>query len=413
MMGLLVFFALAIPVAIHLISRSQGKVLPFPFLGLLPQQVAATELHIKLRQKRLLVVRLLLIFFACLLVTLSLLNDWWMESEWRSLLNSGIPAPTVVITQDWLLTSNEEDKQALEEQLRSEEFEQVKKVLFVTNNTGTQRVNSVSTQQFIERIVSFTTADMSLSGNDTTTSISNVWSTAQAIATNIAPNSVLHIYTSKRYAQFWGAPTHVRQPAIWHVSTGTKDSEDLSQNLDKESFRIAVIGLEQTSLSPAQIQRMANTEIAIQSLTRAFPAIETVKMLNKNVGSLDSLAMEYDALIIDSIGEKETIASDNLIQLSTLPNSSQPDFVFALGKEIFRRKQQEYIFLNALLSPEQIEDGAKLQMPQTISSLAKKHKLPWESFIAIVLLLLFLIERFMSEQQDNARVNESLDKQSP
>jgi hypothetical protein len=413
MIGFLVFLTLAVPVAIHLISRSQGKVLPFPFIGLLPQQVSATQLHIKLRQKRLLLVRLLLIFFACLLVTLSLLNDLWMKSEWRALLNSGIPAPTVIITQDWILTSSEEDKQALEDQLRSEEFEQVKKVLFVANNTGTQNIINVSAQQPIEKILSLINTGKSSTGNDNTTSITNVWSTVQAIATNISPNSSLHIYTSKRYAQFLGAPTHVRQPAVWRFSSSSNDNENLSQNLDKVGFRIALIGLDQASLSPDKIQRMAQTEIAIQSLRSAFPAIEVVKILNENVSSLNSLAKQYEVLLIDYNDKNEVIASNNLIQLRTLAYSSQTDFVFVLGKEIFRGKQQEYLFSKALLSPKQIEDGANFTMPETISSLPRKHKLPWESFLAILLLILFIIERFMSEQRDNAHANESLDKQSP
>lgn len=412
MIGLLVFFALAIPVAIHLLSRSQGKVLPFPFLGLLPKQVAATEIQVKLRQKRLLLLRLLLIFCACLLVSVSLLNDWWMESEWRGLLSSKSPAPTLVITQDWWLTSNEENKQDLKEQLNSEAFAPVQKVFFVDNTAGMNRIIPISVQKVFAQITSLTNADKQPTGNSNTTSLTNVWSTAQAIATNIPADSPLHIYTSKRYAQFLGAPTHVRQPAFWHFSDSGNNNDNTAQNLDKAAFQIALIGLNRTSSSPEQILRMARTEIAIQSLKSAFPAIEVVKISNENVDSLASLATQYDVLLIDSIDKRESIGSNKLIQINTLPNSSQANFVFALGKEIFRHKQQEHLFSKALLSPEQIEMSGNTVRPQAISSIANKQTPPWEPFLAILLLTLFLLERFMSEQQDNTRSSKSLDKQN-
>jgi hypothetical protein len=416
MIGLLVFFALAVPIAIHIISRSQGKVVPFPFLALLPTQAASTELRIVLRQKWLLFVRLLLVLCACLLVSLSLLNDWWLASEWRELFVSEPASPTVVVTQDWWISSSEPSKKALKAQLNSDEFARVDDIILVTHNGGAtlhyvaknSLFNATSSTAIFLRL-----PQASISGGSQTIAntpnppLTNQWAMAQAIAQSIPADSALHIYTSNRYSQFFGDATYVRQPVTWHIS----DIADNAKNTAIPTITLALIGVDAANTNLEQIQRMANTEMALVSLKSSYSTIESSYIKNEDADSLALLADKYDVLLIDLLENSEGIKRDNIVNLAKLPTSSQADFIIALGEETFRNTQQEYLFSKTGLTPQQIKNDGKGVSRPPVSAIPPGQTHHWQKYLAILLVILFVLERIMSEQRAIMLRDSSIDKQ--
>lgn len=392
MIGLLVFFALVIPIAIHVISRSQGQIVPFPFLDLLPKQTASTELHLTLQEKRLLLVRLLLTLCACALVSLALLNDWWSQSAISEKFASTPSSPTIIVTQDWWVTSSEDDRVALKQQLDSEDFESVDELVFVpANDSGSNRLISYSKRTAFEEIDRNVTGE----GQNLSKKVSfeNVWSVAQVVAQTIPTDSPMHIYTSGRYSQFIGATTYVRQPITWHLS-GALDN---AQKAELPPLKIALINVNELNASEEQKIRMARAILAIQSLKKVYSNIELELVNKKNVHSLNLMPKPFDSLIVDSIDDIPNVSDGSIVQLSKVGSPTQRDFVYALGREIFKEKQQEYLFSNAKLTREQIANGAKIINTAAVSALPAKQDSRWKTVLVVLLVILFVIERLMSE----------------
>jgi len=404
MIALLVFLALVIPIGIHLISRSEGKVVLFPFLALLPAQSAASELHIKLRQRWLLLVRLLLLLCAGALVTISLISDWFVELGLNEVVNAQPPAPTVIVTQDWWNTSNEQEKNALKAQLNSDDFEEVESIVFVANNNKNnkgenKRLVRVSSRNFEETFKDESSSDDAIDDTNNSarsTELSNIWSTAQVVAQSIPVDSPLHIYTSNRYSQFVGGASYVRERVVWHISS----IDEASQDSNKPTFQLALIGLDLTKASEEQIQRMAQTEIAIRALQNVYPSIVVNKLRSESVSSLTSLSQQYDAIVVDAIDDSEMETVVKVVQVSKLSSSQKAGFVLNLGAAIFKDKQQEYLFFNTWLSAQQIQNSASSAEHLAVSALPESTDSQLKTYLAILLVILFLVERLMSEMRD-------------
>lgn len=460
MIGFWVFLALAIPVAVHIFSRSEGKVVPFPFLGLLPKQAAPNELQIQLRQKWLLLVRLLLVASACALLTLALLSDWWSESWLKKSLAQALSLPssppTLVITQDWWTLSSPESQQALLTALTSEQsIAQTQEVILIHYANAKEKISRVDKSDFIslaQQNKVFTQAGTDIARNDTVNNnsdaavdtrkstmqlrlIDNIWSIVHAISTTVPKDSLIHVYTSNRHSQFIGVRPYIEHALKWHIN-GLPDADATAT--EKAPIQVAIIRTDQLSNSSqtlflleqalSALGLMHPIEIDIIEADAADymfaqatpdnanssspPADDTITRNEKrNATNAKQLSyVKYDALIVDFSLSHTTRVHPNAVSLSSLPPPSELEFIAALGQVVFAKRQGELALFSTSILNEQIEmnDKSSVSDAAVVSPLANPNEPPWQRILILVLLILFVLERLMSESLKFAQTTATL-----
>lgn len=463
MIGLWVFLALTIPVAVHIFSRSEGKVVPFPFLGLLPKQTAPSELQIQLRQKWLLLVRLLLVASACALLTLALLSDWWSESWLKQSLAQALSLPssppTLLITQDWWTLSSPESRQTLLTALTSEQsIAQTQEVILIHYANAKEKISRVDKSDFISLARQnkvFVQAGTDVARNDAVNNnsdaigdarksivqlrlIDNIWSVVHAISTTVPIDSSIHVYTSNRHSQFIGVRPYIEHALQWHINS-LPDTDATAT--EKAPIQVAIIRAEQLSNSS---QTLFLLEQALSALALMHPieidiieadaadytlAQATPDKANSSIPAADDLItqnekrnatnakrlsyVKYDALIVDFALSHTTSVHPNAVSLSSLPPPSELEFIAALGQVIFAKRQQELALFSTSVLNEQIEmnDKPSASDAAVVSPIENANEHPWQHILMLVLLVLFVLERLMSESlkfaQTTATLNDS------
>lgn len=447
MIGLWVFLALAIPVAVHIFSRSEGKVVPFPSLKLLPKQTVPNELKIQLRQKLLLLVRLLLVACACVFLTLALLSEWWSESWLKEALAQAfsLPSspPTLIMTQDWWELSNPESQQNLIAALTGEQnIGQTEEVILIRYTNAQEKISRVDKADFIslaQQNKVFTQSGNDVARNDTVDNnsdvpssasksimqlklIDNIWSVVQAIATTLPPDSIIHVYTSNRQSQFIGARPHIEHALQWHVNSVPNNTVT-----EKESIQVAIIRNKQLSdtsqmsflldqaldalglIHPISIDIIEPDELD-STLVKApmgnsgsdsASADDTITQNEKRNGTNAKRLsyINYDALIVDFAASNTTIDYPNAVFLLSLPPPHEVDFIAALGQAVFSKRQREQALFSTSILNEQIEmnERSSAKDPAAVSTLPNTDQRPWQNMLTLLLLILFVLERLMSE----------------
>lgn len=444
MIGLWVFLALAIPIAVHIFSRSEGKVVPFPFLALLPKQAAPNELQIQLRQKWLLLVRLLLVASACALLTAALLSDWWSESWLKQSLSLPSSPPTLIITQDWWELSSPESQQVLLTALTSEQrIAQTEEVILIRYTNALEKISRLDKSDFMslaQQNKVFAAANIGEAPSDTSESmmqlrlIDNIWSVVQGISTSLPEDSLIHVYTSNRQSQFTGSRPHINHTLQWHINNIPDNT-----NTEKEAIQLAIIGTKSLSdSSPTSFL----LEQALGALTLIHPididiieadfASNTLGQAPTEKASASSALLEqdpaqnekheainakrfsytnYDALIVDFPLSDIAIDYPNVVFLSSLPPPSEIEFIAALGQAVFAKKQHEQALFSAAISDQHIENNKSsgINNAAVISTLPNANQPPWQQVLTFVLLVLFILERLMSESLKFAQTTDTLD----
>ncbi len=449
MIGLWVFLALAIPVAVHIFSRSEGKVVPFPFLELLPKQATPNELQIQLRQKLLLLVRLLLVASACAFLTLGLLSDWWSESWLKQSITQALllPAapPTLVITQDWWTLSSPASRQDLLTVLTSEQSTaQTQEVILIHYANAQKKISRVNKGEFISLAQQnrvFNQAGNGVAQNNDVNNnseaagdarkstvqlrlIDSIWSVVHAIATTVPIDSPIHVYTSNRHSQFTGVRPHIDHVLHWHI----KSLSDVDVNAtEKTPIRVAIIRADQLSNSS---QTLFLLEQALGALALVHPididiieadaadymlAQATTDKANLNPPPADGTITQnekrnainakrlsyinYDALIVDFALSHTTSVHPNVVSLSSLPPPNEIEFVAALGQVVFSKRQREQALFSTSILNEEIEmkDKSSASDAAVVSTLENTNEHPWQYILTLFLLILFVLERLMSE----------------
>ncbi|MCW9018494.1 MAG: BatA domain-containing protein, partial [Kangiellaceae bacterium] len=105
-------FAIAIPVLIHLINPSKGKLVWVGNIELIKKAKQARVNQFKIKRWLLLLIRVLIVIYCCLL-----LADLWSSS-----IGQASKKPRLLITPAWLNNANEQDKHELIEKNIGVEF---------------------------------------------------------------------------------------------------------------------------------------------------------------------------------------------------------------------------------------------------------------------------------------------------
>jgi hypothetical protein len=424
MIGFWVFLALAVPVAVHIFSRSEGKVVPFPFVGLLPKRASPNELQIQLRQKWLFLARLLLVASACAFLTFALLSDWWSESWLKQSLVQKLSLPpsppTLIITQDWWELSSKKSQQALLSALISEQdIAQTKEVILIHYANSKAKISRFDKTDFIKRMQQnrvFSIADQDNAASDATDPIvqqkliNNIWSVVHAISTTLPIDSLIHIYTSNRYSQFTGARPNIDHVLQWHIRSLPENNSD-----EIKPIKVAILKTKEQSASS---QNSFLLEQALKSLALVHPidveiiggAVAEKTTTQKQRPSTEQINYtKFDTLLLD-FALNDTIINDqtdypNAVRLSSLPPPNTMEFIAELGQVIFAKRQYQQDFFQASIANEKIKDnnGANISNVSVISTLPNTNESPWQMVLTLILLILFVLERLMSESINLAK----------
>ena len=436
MIPLLLFLVLAIPVAIHIFSRSEGKVLLFPSIALLPKQSAPTEIQVKLHQKRLLLVRLLLFFLVTLILLFPLIFDYFKFAE-DKLTNSASPRQEIIVMQDWWELSTTEQKQGLLASLEEDGFAKASTIILVAHSPSAtdsnQMIRSISSKEFLNNGASYswfaTQADAKQENTQASELVGaslqskelkrqslhtlNTWSIAQALASSFGPNAAIHIYSSNRLSQFVGDYVNVvskEQAVFWHIL----EAPDHSQNHDDaEKTQDALDTLQNNGPIRLAYVKHDNEEHSASQLTMIAAAIEALRLIVPiefsvlEQGDFDakSAEAEFDKILLDSVNEAQLYQySGNAINLSKLTDPQEISFVMELGQAILRDAELMNSLQNTVLSRPQIAskdgfdsfDNAQQKRPR-LDALQSEETNPWRQWLILLAVLIFFIERLYSE----------------
>jgi hypothetical protein len=145
------------------------------------------------------------------------------------------------------------------------------------------------------------------------------------------------------------------------------------------------------------------------------PADDTITQNEKrNATNAKQLSyVKYDALIVDFALSHTTSIHPNAVSLSSLPPPSELEFIAALGQVVFAKRQRELALFSTSILNEQIEmnDKSSANDAAVVSTLADTNEHPWQHILTLVLLILFVLERLMSESlkfaQNTAKLNDN------
>ncbi len=427
MTPLLLLFVLAIPVAIHVFNRSEGKVVLFPYVALLPKQSAPTELQIKLYQKRLLLVRLLLFLCATLILLSPLLAEYLKQNSLaQSDRNNTLPS-AIIITQDWWLVSTVEQKQALLASVKNDAALATIPTIVLVSFVPFEIIRPVKVDEFISNGARYPWFTISPESTLDAFGLApqNTWAIAQAIASSLPQNTHIHIYTSNRQSQFYGKPvltTTASQTVHWNIADiATMDAPSNSQ-IDKTDPKIGSISVALLAQHEGAEKALLNSMIAaaIDALRLIIPIDFTI--IKPSEFSPELAASSFDAILLYSheLAQAETLAYislPNTIDMSGLPNPNELKFVLALGETLLHAQELKNMLRYNTLSQAQIENSAANTHASTsyengvatinsVESAAPSSALwalhmsqanKWIIWLISFSILLFFIERIYSE----------------
>jgi hypothetical protein len=427
MMPLLLLLVLAIPVAIHIFNRSEGKVILFPSVALLPKQSTPTELQIKLYQKRLLLIRLLLFLLATLILISPLLADFLKQNDLVLSDSDKNPPPLIMVTQDWWAISNEQQKQSLFTDIKSDAaFADIQSV-FLVSSEPIDRIRLINVDDFISngsRYPWFTISN-GLQSDAITLKPQNTWAIAQAIAADLSEKAAIHIYTSNRLSQFYGKAVSVgtaNQVVHWNIAelankVANFDSDKAEAEPIADGISVALLA-QDTDVEAASLNNMI---IAAIDALRLIAPID-LKIIEPNTYSPQAAASDFDKVLLYPNDTAQTLTQvysslPNAVDLSGLPNPKELSFVMALGEALLQEQEVQKKLRNGTLSQGQIENRQTISYtlpsyeqgieqatkskhparPNTLSLLPESKANNWFIWLISLAVLLFSIERIYSE----------------
>ncbi|MDG1750411.1 MAG: BatA domain-containing protein, partial [Thalassotalea sp.] len=185
---LLGLLALAVPIIIHLFSKSKGKPVAVGTLKFFQQVKPVKMKQVKLVEIFLLVLRLLMLICAVLLVA----QLWWIDND------SDSNEEFYLISVNWLNQSSMEEKRELATKLTENNA-------YILNS----KLSSISP----DKILTWETSE----GSDLKLKNKPLWSAINTAHYKLAKEVAFHIYTDNLASNFIGKPVKISQPIQWHI----------------------------------------------------------------------------------------------------------------------------------------------------------------------------------------------------
>ena len=237
---LLALLSLLIPLAIHLFSKSKGKLVPIGNIKFIQTGKPVRMREIRLVDRLLLLCRLLVLFFSVLL-----LANLFFYGQ----LN--LPNNVVIITADWLNNSNKNEKRQLIENERGSDY------YLLSNNISANisKNSSAKTSQKLSKDPSLSNKSLSkqdillwqpenidsLNSRPLPTTRKNTWALVANFEKTLAEKTTLTVYSTNRVAEFSGNKVKFSRNVNWQIKVLANNPTPAFQELKQVRLSIAVI----------------------------------------------------------------------------------------------------------------------------------------------------------------------------
>lgn len=369
--------SLAIPIAIHLISRGKHQSLPFSTLAFFPKKAPLNHQQIKMTQRRLLALRLLLI-----LAILFILANVFKAKQ-------GNEAQVFYLVSDaWLKYARLEKREALAAKLREPSKSHV--AIRLQNNKRILPEQVLNTTNILPQ------------------KYSNIWQNVAKWqqANPTATNEIL-VYSSGSLSEFMGEKFTLLANTKWDISENTNTLElppPITLSL------IVLQPADESERTKAQTKSVLSAITAFNQLPRVN--IEVYQYPKDEISYIsDKLAQQIPPTIIQ-IGEPQTqlikqIRSQwpatRLVYASALAPIERDDFPIFLADVLFDQALNIAFWQSATLNPQTIADnGAGITIANNsaatpYSSDMVNEPLNIPAYLALFCVILFAGERIYSE----------------
>lgn len=355
---------LLIPVAIHLLSKSRAKIIPFAHLALITVKTSPRLRQLRITQWLLLLLRILLLLIA----TLILAQLGWQTSQ--SSNNQHI-----LLSQDWLNHASDVEITQLVQQQPDANF------------TLLGQPNLLLTKQQIKQWQQ---------PNSPTTAkpnALNLWEKVDQYAAQLPAQTLITVYSTNRLSQFLGNKLSTANKINWQI-------KQLPINDIEGANQASVLVFFDEASTPT-----------LPYIKAAFDALNSNQQIN--------LTVQYRDLSQLNDRQAATLSTDTIINLSNaeLPDGVvsqqaglftteqlgaivQPDFPLVLFDLLFTQQQHKWQFQNARLSEQQIimpsQDNSE---QQNLTKLNAPNSQPLHLWLILLLVSVFAAERLLSEWQ--------------
>lgn len=402
---LIMLLVLLVPIAIHLLSRSKGRLVPFANIALIKAVKQKQNVQIQLVERILLALRLLLLLLATLL-----LAGFYISGQLTS------QPSMILIGEDWLNFSNPDERQRLAQEL----------------GENTAIVLDVSQSRLTAKDV------LAWKASHVPTTPRNLWAQIYAVSKVLSSQTELHVFSTNRMSQFSGNKVPIANELTWHIKDFSKNSVAENTNTDYsldasilvlyDRQRQADMMLLKAAFDALQLEPALNIFVSYRPLNTADnqpdppdwlfylgvrPLLSEILQQVKKGGGVfiddaqsDPLYVQEDIIWTsannDPLLTRRRLGSTPVFgltgRLDDSPDSvtQQPDFPIKLAMLLFESENQKQQIERALLSDEQIGTLPKPESEHHIfpDRRGQDWAHPW---LLLLLVLLFCIERVLSE----------------
>lgn len=205
---LLTALAVLIPLVIHLLNKSRGRLVHFAYIALLRQSAPQTSTELRLNQRLLLLLRMVILLLASMLIA----APFWFASEQSE--------SQILVSADWLNRSSETEKNTLIARLADEQLKPTA-ILLDSPASAMARQNL--------------TANDVASWQAEALSPLNLWAKVHSHSQALPANTPLIVYASNGINQVKGRKVPLSNPLEWQL----KDLTDAV--MAKQPFKLSVL----------------------------------------------------------------------------------------------------------------------------------------------------------------------------
>ena len=213
---LLALFSLLVPLIIHLLSKSKGKLVPFGNIKLIQLSKPVKMNEIRLVERLLLLCRLLMLFFSVLL-----LAQLYYDDKGNG---DGAIEGNILVTNDWLNHATEAEIKALALKAKSvPTYLLLREVERLTDE-------KIATWQSVE------------TNNVKGINKQNTWLLVNNYAKKLPNNVNISVYSTNRLSQFMGDKIYLPDNIVWEIKRLPEDKlTDLVDTLTNKMLSVIVI----------------------------------------------------------------------------------------------------------------------------------------------------------------------------
>lgn len=252
--------AVMLPIIIHLLNRSRGKLVTFAHVALLRSTKPQPTAELRLTQRLLLVLRILLLLIAAALLAAPLWPPTSSETE------------IIMLSQDWLNSSNQAEKQQVATRLGKQQ------AILLDSPAAQEQSQTLVSEDIINWQTQISNKPI------------NLWSKIQSHGANKNTKSPLLVYATNRASQFVGVKVPVAQPIEWQLTAIDTSSSfaplsvllvyQNNRQRDKAYISAALSALQKQSRIAITLNSLSETAFTLALTNNNLPTSQVVLWLS-------------------------------------------------------------------------------------------------------------------------------------